>query len=305
MFPTMRLFLACAVGLALFTLGWSGSAGAQTSCTIKTVSDLQNIQNNLSGNYCLANNMVGGSIVPIGTSTTPFTGTFDGRGYEIGGVTISGTGIYVGLFAYLGDGGKISNVRLTNLTVMAPFGYDVGGLVGRNRGTITDCYTTGSVSGTAGNNVAGLNGVAVGGLVGWNFGTITQSYSSASVTSPTTADVELGGLAGGNSGMISWSHATGLISGNGSGGVEIGGLVGQLGDNINPETGTIANSYATGTVKSTGSNTYAGGLVGLPFVKNIRGRFLEPEVCRACDIATRRAERCEYIDLSMSAVLNP
>jgi hypothetical protein len=25
--------------------------------------------------------------------------------------------------------------------------------------------------------------------------------------------------------------------------------------------------------------------LNFPFVKNIRGRFLEPEVCRACDIA--------------------
>jgi The GLUG motif len=255
------------------------AAACSSTNTITSIPQLQKIGNPsamppmpLSGNYCLGKPIQanGATIAPIGTSTAPFTGTFDGQGYEISGLTVSGTGIYVGLFAYLGGSGKISNLGLTNLKVMtAPSGgsgYDVGGLAGRNLGTITDCYTTGSVSGTAGNNVSGLNGVAVGGLVGWNFGTITQSYSTASVTSPTTAVVELGGLAGGNSGTISWSHASGPVNwqntAGSSGSLEIGGLVGQLGDSKYGSTGTIANSYATGMVTSTGSATLAGGLVG-------------------------------------------
>jgi Immunoglobulin I-set domain/M26 IgA1-specific Metallo-endopeptidase N-terminal region len=181
------------------------------ACTTKIIDvpGLQAIQSNLSGNYCLGQTISanGATIAPIGTSTAPFTGTFDGQGYEISGLTINDTGIYVGLFAYLGAGGQISNLGLTNVSVTAPSGYDVGGLVGRNSGTISNSYTTGSVTGTAG-NTNGLNGIAVGGVAGWNFGTITQSYSAASVGSPGTG-ADLGGISGGNDGIISFSYSTG------------------------------------------------------------------------------------------------
>ncbi|MCP1747593.1 putative Ig domain-containing protein [Bradyrhizobium japonicum] len=234
---------------------------------VNTVADLEAVRNNLSGHYILGANIdaTGITIAPIGSSTSPFTGTFDGNGHTINGLHIVGDGIYDGLFAEVGVGGKISNLGLTDLSVSAPRGYDVGGLIGRNHGTIENSYTTGSISGTAGNFVSGLNGIAIGGIAGWNFGTIKDSYSSATITSDSTTFVDLGGLAGGNSGTIGHSHTNGLVIGHsgayGTGSVEIGGLVGSLGD-FNGKSGTILNSYATGRVVSTGSNTAAGGLVG-------------------------------------------
>ncbi|MGY3132340.1 VCBS repeat-containing protein [Bradyrhizobium sp. USDA 4501] len=233
---------------------------------INTLADLEAVRNDLSGHYILGANIdaTGLNIAPIGSTTNPFTGTFDGNGHTINGLHIVGNGIYVGLFAEVGAGGKISNLGLTNLSVSAPRGYDVGGLAGRNLGTIENSYTTGTISGTAGNFVAGLNGIAIGGVAGWNFGTIKDSYSSASITSASTIFVDLGGLAGGNSGLIDHSHANGAIIGHsgayGSGLVEIGGLVGSLG--FATAGGTILHSYATGSVISDGSNTAAGGLVG-------------------------------------------
>jgi hypothetical protein len=93
------------------------------------------------------------------------------------------------------------------------------------------------VTGTAGNFVPGLNGIAIGGIAGWNFGKIiNNSSSSAAITTNTTQDVALGGLAGGNTGHIDHSHASGPITGHsvatpsGFVGVNIGGLVGSLGD---------------------------------------------------------------------------
>jgi Bacterial Ig domain/Immunoglobulin I-set domain/The GLUG motif len=226
------------------------------ACTkITTLNGLQNIS--LAGSYCLANDIDanGASFVPIGTSTTPFTGTFDGQGYEISGLTINDPGIYVGLFAYLGAGGQISNLGLTNVSVTAPSGYDVGGLVGRNSGTISKSYTTGSVTGTAG-NTNGLNGIAVGGVAGWNFGTITQSYSAASVGSPGTG-ADLGGISGGNDGIISFSYSTGSVSSipvSNTDNFSLGGLVGRN------KTGSITQSYATGSITG-GPNSVLGGLV--------------------------------------------
>jgi hypothetical protein len=68
-------------------------------------------------------------------------------------------------------------------------GYDdVGGLVGRNEGTVSDSYSTGSVTGYD----------DVGGLVGWNDGTVNDSFwdtqasgqgSSAGGTGKTTAQM--------------------------------------------------------------------------------------------------------------------
>ncbi|MBR1064336.1 hypothetical protein ABIF79_008161 [Bradyrhizobium japonicum] len=236
--------------------------------TINTLSDLLAALHNWnsSGRYVLGANIdaTGFTVAPIGSSTSPFTGTFDGNGHTINGLHVVGNGTYVGLFAEVGSGGKISNLGLTNLSVSAPRGYDVGGLVGRNLGTIENSYTSGTISGTAGNFVSGLNGIAIGGVAGWNFGTIKNSYSSATITSDSIISVDLGGLAGGNSGMIDHSHASGMIKGHsgayGTGLVEIGGLVGSLG--FGATGGKIQNSYATGSVVSDGSNTAAGGLVG-------------------------------------------
>ncbi|WLB18870.1 putative Ig domain-containing protein [Bradyrhizobium japonicum] len=254
---------AVQVILDVFHAPVSLTAGA---IVINSIADLAAVGNNVSGHYILGANIdaTGITIAPIGSSTNPFTGTFDGNGHVINGLHIVGNGIDVGLFAEVGAGGKISKLGLTNLSVSAPRGYDVGGLAGRNLGTIEHSYTTGSISGAAGNFVSGLNGIALGGVAGWNFGTIKDSYSSATITSDSTIFVDLGGLSGGNSGTIDHSYANGLVSGHsgayGTGLVEIGGLVGSLGD-FNGRGGVILNSYATGRVVSTGSNTAAGGLV--------------------------------------------
>jgi hypothetical protein len=119
-------------------------------------------------------------------------------------------------------------------------GGNVGGLVGYNCASITDCNSSGSVSGR-GN---------VGGLVGYNnWAGITNSYSSASVNG--TAD-NVGGLAGSNfNGSITNSYSSGSV--NGTGGY-VGGLAGS---NF---YGSITNSYSSGSVNGTGG--HIGGLVG-------------------------------------------
>ena len=114
----------------------------------------------------------------------------------------------------------------------------VGGLVGDNTvGTITDCYSSASVTGT----------YYVGGLVGDNqVGTITNCYSSASVTGTYYA----GGLVGDNRvGTITDCCSSASAKGSNS----VGGLVGTN------EWGTITNCYSIGQVKGL---TNVGGLVG-------------------------------------------
>ena len=64
-------------------------AFAQT--TITTATDLQNMNLDLAGDYVLGNDIDASSIPnfdPVGDAVTPFTGTFDGQGHTITGLTV-------------------------------------------------------------------------------------------------------------------------------------------------------------------------------------------------------------------------
>ena len=117
----------------------------------------------------------------------------------------------------------------------------VGGLVAVNDGTISKCYSTGSV--TANSNL--------GGLVGVNNSTVNNSYSTVTVR----GKEKTGGLVGANYGKVSYTYASGKVSGE----QQVGGLVGY-------NEGTVSYSFAKGAVTSTKDNwitkEWAGGLVG-------------------------------------------
>ena len=117
----------------------------------------------------------------------------------------------------------------------------VGGLVAVNDGTISKCYSTGSV--TANSNL--------GGLVGVNNSTVNNSYSTVTVS----GKEKTGGLVGANYGKVSYTYASGKVSGE----QQVGGLVGY-------NEGTVSYSFAKGAVTSTKDNwitkEWAGGLVG-------------------------------------------
>ena len=128
---------------------------------IRTWNDLAAIRNNLSGNYILMNDLdsttagyeelasptanEGKGWYPI-VGDLPFTGTFDGQGYEIRDLFINLPGIgYVGLFSTVGEEGRIENIGVVNADVTSA-AY-VGGLVGGNAGTVSNSYCSGSITG--------------------------------------------------------------------------------------------------------------------------------------------------------------
>jgi len=226
-----------------------GSAGDES--LLSATNSLQGLgySTRLSGNYVLGADIAASGtstwnsnsgFSPIGASATaPFTGTFDGLGHTVAGLTINrSTTYFVGLFGYVGTAGVVKNVGLTSDSVIG--GSSVGGLVGRNDGTISNSYATGSVSGST----------RVGGLVGRSDGYITSSYATGTVTA---SSFYVGGLAGSMAtGTISSSYATGAVTG-----ATAGGLVGLQ------DSGTISSSYATGAVNGNLSGAYyTGGLVG-------------------------------------------
>ena len=167
-----------------------------------------------------------------------FNGTFDGAGHIVGGVYINTTAnIHGGLFGYVG--GTIKNLGAVASYVKGSM-QAVGGLAGCNKGTITNSYATGSVTGTGG---TGTN--YVGGLVGENSGTISNSYATGNVTSTGTYSTYIGGLVGCNNSTITNSYATGNVTGTGS---YVGGLVGR---NYN----TVTNSYYDSQTSGQSDNT--------------------------------------------------
>jgi len=196
--------------------------------------------------------LTGKDWTPIGTSfRNSYTGTFDGGGHTIKGLTVTTNDQFVGLFGSLGKAGTVKNVVMEGVQITNNHGSGyVGGVVGNSDGTIENCSVSGSVSGTA----------YVGGVVGvqW-FGSITGCSSSATVKG--MGDV--GGVAGQtNAGAtLTACYATGNVTielGHRDR-VYVGGLVGW-----NAGSSVLA-CYATGNVTSTGSSTgnvYIGGFLG-------------------------------------------
>ena len=182
-----------------------------------------------------------------------FTGVFDGAGHEISNLTITnGTGNgNLGLFGDV-NAGEIKNLGLENINIASGGGSPFasvffGGMAGSNYGSISNCFSTGTVN-------VGINSQYIGGLVGTSAGSISNCSSAASVIG-THEPHSLGGLEGRNAGSISNCSSTGTVNG-GIGSKGIGGLAG---DNYQ---GSISDCFSTGDVNG-GSGSYAlGGLVG-------------------------------------------
>lgn len=153
----------------------------------------------------------GTTIGPVGSDTatsagfqgTTFTGDFNGNRHVIRNPSIqSPNQDYVGLFGYIGSGGRIRNLGILGATILG--GKNVGGLAAWNeRGTLSQCYAIGTIVGTE----------SVGGLAGCNWiGTIENCYAGGSVT----GTKYVGGLVGGNPyyGEITYCYSSGSVTGS-------------------------------------------------------------------------------------------
>ena len=195
--------------------------------------------------------LTGKGWTPIGTDyDNSYTGTFDGGGHTIMGLTVTTNYQYVGLFGRLGEAGTVKNVVMEGVNNHS-LGY-AGGVVGFSRGgTIENCSVSGSVSGT----------LCAGGVVGaqWE-ASITGCSSSATVKGTRY----VGGVAGetNSDATMAACYATGNVTielGHRDR-VDVGGLVG-----LNAGCNGLLACYATGNVTSTGSSAgkvYIGGLLG-------------------------------------------
>ena len=200
--------------------------------------------------------LTGKSWTPIGTDyDNSYTGTFDGGGHTITGLTVTTNDKYAGLFGYLGNfnngAATVKNVVMEGIQITCNhrLGY-AGGVAGFSWGTIENCSVSGSISGT----------VSVGGVVGVQRDhPITGCSSSATVK----GTINVGGVAGQTifGATLTACYATGnvIIEIDRTENISGGGLVG-FNDGI-----SLLSCYATGNVTSTGSSTgyvHIGGFLG-------------------------------------------
>lgn len=237
-----------------YTDDGNGNYTVTTAEGLKAVADIAN-NGNRGINITLDKDidLTGTTWTPIGTTyNNSYTGTFDGGGNTITGLTVTGSNEYAGLFGRIGSGGTVKNVVLKDVQIESDNQYGcVGGVAGNSNGDIENCSVSGSVSSRC----------TAGGVVGWQYsGSITLCGSSATVK----GTGEVGGVAGktDNSATLTACYATGNVTFERASTINTfaGGVVGFNG------TGSILTAcYATGNVTGTGTGTgscYVGGVTG-------------------------------------------
>lgn len=203
---------------------------------ISTPQDLDNIKNNLSGDFELANDIDMGSFgnfTPIGKSDN-FTGQLDGKGHIISNLTINDTSNYNGLFGKT-SGAIIKNIGLENVNIGT--GMFSGALVGltQNNSYIENCYSKTGIITTSN---------YCGGLIGYNsVTTIKNCYSQVEVGTSTSTNV--GGFVGRNeSTTIENCYSTGKVNGSSYTG-------GFCGSNLDTITNCYYDKTTSGKTDST------------------------------------------------------
>lgn len=228
----------------------------------------------------------------IGTgSNTGFTGTFDGRGNRIIGLTVSGEN--AGIFSTIGTNGVVKDVNIYSGTFtgtttagavagknkgriegIVTFGNTVtvtdedgnaGGIVGINSsGEFKDNANDGELTGgiydveSTGSVIAGSSSAVAGGLVGTNDGGLANSFSDSAVTVGTNVtggtSAGLGGVVGVNTekGNVQYVDSLGVTNGGATGSRNIGGIIG-----IN--NGNMYSGYNESIVSGSSN---VGGIIG-------------------------------------------
>lgn len=250
--------------------------------------DLQDMQTDLEGDYYLVNNIDcsatstwngGLGFEPIGNSSTKFTGTFNGNGYNISNLFINRSNKnYVGLFGYI-QGNNLNNLNFINVTI---YGSNyTGSLVGSYEsssglvrvhnitnihiisGVVIGANNTGGIIGKFYGNKLNIlsNNASVtcigkncGGIVGYHYYTlINNSYNTGNISGTDW----VGGISGYSYSSIYNSYNTGYILGTGN---YVGGISGQV-DAFFP----LKNSFSIGGVTgSSNIGSIAGGNVLTP-----------------------------------------
>lgn len=249
--------------------------GLTQTTPVSSLNDLQDMQNDLAGNYYLTADIDasatstwngGEGFDPIGDGATPFTGTFDGGGYTISNLTINRPTINSqALFGY--STGKIANVTLSNPTITGR--YYVAPLVGLLEsqagasGLVQNCHIIGGEVKAQGTGEALFQGGCVGIVAGSaSYPVLIYDCTTSCTVDHTNHHSIAGynniGACGGFGGdflyaTVSNCRASGDVSAHdssGEGGSSCGGFAYGIGRGC-----TISDCAATGNVSAGSSGT--------------------------------------------------
>ncbi|MCD8295010.1 MAG: hypothetical protein LUE27_07200 [Clostridia bacterium] len=219
-----------------------------TTYTLSSASDLaglaSKVNSGTSFSDCVVNLTVSVDLgnyawTPIGTTSDPFSGTFNGEGYTISNLyCIKATSSYIGLFGYVHDA-LIEDVAISNVNLYGRSG--VGSIVGwadqageTGSSTISGCSVTGTITITG--------NYCVGGILGCGQ---RSSVKSCSVSGTDKSSC----------------YVRGVYYNDGLEGDNVGGVIGFLG--VTQNTGLISEISGNSASNITVSGTRkVGGILG-------------------------------------------
>lgn len=260
--------------IPMSVMGMTGSGTAENPYMIYNVTDLQNMNLNLTAYYELANDIdaSGYSWTTIGRSGF-FTGSLDGKGYKVTNLTINynGGAPYPRGEAFIfRNAGTIKNITFQSCNINVTYTNNtldyLACICGDNGGVISNCHVSGSITGAGYWGIASWTWSNAGGICGANYGTIEDCSCSASITmiANGTPTAKHGACAGGlfaysDYGLITNSFATGNITAvsNVVGICWAGGIAQEIGEDC-----IVRDCYAKGNITATSlGEAYAGGFV--------------------------------------------
>ena len=167
-----------------------------TGAGLKAVADLINAGNlNINVKLDRDIDLTGVDWTPIANnvnagSVEGYSGTFDGQGHRITGLSIENSPRHIALFKGIGEGGTVKNLQLVNVNFDGGI-YMCGGIAFENYGTISAC----SVTGTLVSSPEGSGGS--GGIVYTNYKTITACWFNGNLDGKLNSDnsKKIGGIA--------------------------------------------------------------------------------------------------------------
>jgi hypothetical protein len=277
LFPT----ILASIVIPSILLGFSGSGSGtkEDPYQITNLSQLQEMNYNLSAHYILMNDIdaadtknwnSGKGFVPIGSftweiPTEGFTGKLDGQGYTISGLYVNRPDEdYIGLFGCIADEGYVYNLNIEDSEVT---GHNCVGIF------VGSTYAYKEVSELSIDRCSFIGGKVygygrVGGFCGQNYtneGKASISYCFA--ICDVVGDNNLGGFCGQNMviegiASILYCYANGDVMGTTYYSDHVGGFCGANG----ADKGTASISYCYANGDASGGVEYVGGFCGVNYI---------------------------------------
>ena len=201
---SLLLCLLLLLQVAGFALAEESNADAELTVILNADEFLHFAEHCCKDTYSAGKTFVLGADIDLsGRTFSPvpwFGGHFDGNGHMISGLSYDMDGSRQGLFRVVAAGAEVSRLSVSGSIRPGGTGCEVGGIVGVNYGTLSDCSFDGTVSGVEN----------IGGIVGHN--TLSGTVYRCTFSGDVTGEHQVAGIVGLNDGNVSNSANLGSIN---------------------------------------------------------------------------------------------